>query len=278
MFGSILLAITQIREKLNNVVTHHGTVRIEDHYLSTASDSIEFHSAHARIGSSQSIGSTSFTILSNAAVSQPSTGQGMNVVSTSASDTSNGTGVQQITIDYFTAPSGTTGWLKKSEVVTLNGVTPVPTVNTDIYRIDRVHTNRVGTNGTPLGTITVKDLTNTILFAQMDIGNNIFERGIFYIPKGYQCVLTDMMIGISSNGGCVFRIFATEEDANGNTVTIGQLSIEMNGPATIDRSFNLPLVVSNPNSKNKAIGIAAIALSGTQSATGTIRFMLQPIE
>jgi len=277
MFGSILLVLTQIREKVLTVITHHGTVTVEDHYFSAATGAMDGHTVGARIGSSTGITGTAFAIISNAVVSQPAAGQGMNVVSTDANDTAAGTGVQQITIEYFTIPSGTTGWLKKSEVVTLNGKTPVATVNTDIYRIDRVHTNRVGSNGTPVGTITLKDLTNTTLFAQMDIGVNIFERGIFYVPKGYQCILTDMMIGISSNGGCVFRIFATEEDANGNTVTIGQLSIRMNGPGTIDRSFNTPLIVSNPNSKNMAIGIAASAITGTQSATGTIRFMVQPI-
>jgi hypothetical protein len=277
MLSNIFNKLNKFYSIVSSVITQHRTIKIEDHYYTVGVGDAFQHTPGSIIGSSASITTTAFVILSNAAVSQPSTGQGMNVVSTSASDTSNGTGVQQITIEYFTVPSGTTGWIKKSEVVTLNGVTPVPTVAVDIYRINRVHTNRVGTNGTAVGTITVKDLTNTTLFAQIDIGNNVFERAIHYVTKGEMAVLSDTMVGVSSNGGVIFRWFKTEEDANGNTVTVGQLSIEMNGPSALDRSFNLPLVVSNPNGKNISIGLAVKARTGTQSSTGTLRFHDAPV-
>lgn len=268
----------ELFELLRDVKTHHSSLKVEDHYYSTATGQIENHSTSSRIGSSASITSTAFVILANATVVQPAAAAAVHVVSTSDADASAGTGVQQITIDYFTAPSGTVGWLKKSEIVTMNGKTPVTTSNTDIYRIDRIHSSRVGSGGFAAGTITVKDTTDASLYAQIDVGNNIFERAIFYIPKGYQVVLSDMMMGVSSNGGVIFRLFGTEEDDSGNTVTVGQLSIEMNGPSAVDRSFNLPLVISNMNSKNKSIGIAVKSRTGTQTATATIRFHYQPID
>jgi len=259
--------------RIANVITDHNMIGIESHYVLAAEGSLANHIPGSRIGSSSTITTGAFVILANATVIQPTVGQAMNVVSTSASDSSAGTGVQQITIDYFTTPAS--GWIKKSIIVTLDGTTPVTTAEADIYRIDRVHSNRVGSGGFAVGTITIKDTTNTLLFSQIDVGNNVFERAIHYIPNGYQCVLSDMMVGISSGGGVIFRVFTTEEDASGNTVTIGQLSIEMNGPATIDRSFNLPVVISNLNGKNKSIGIAVKSRTGTQTATGTIRFMDQ---
>lgn len=260
---------------LDSLISDHNSLKIEDHYSIVAEGELANHTAGARVGSSAAITSTAFVILANASVVQPASGQAMHVVSTSAADDSAGTGVQQITIDYFTTPAA--GWEKKSEVVTMDGTTPVTTTATDIYRIDRVHSNRVGTGVFAAGTITIKDTTDALLYAQIDVGNNIFERAIHYVRNGYRCILSDTMAGVSSNGGVIFRWFKTEEDANGNTATIGQLSIEMNGPATVDRSFKLPLVVENPNGKNISLGIAVKSRTGTQTATGTIRFHDSPI-
>lgn len=262
---------------LSSAKTDHGLIGIEDHYSLTANGKITNHIPGSRIAINSSITATGFVILASNILSQPTIGQRMNVVSSSINDSSVGTGAQQITIDYFTIPSGTTGWEKKQEIVTLNGITTVKTVNSDIYRIDRVYVNRVGSNGLSVGNITIKDTTDTLLFSQIDIGENIMLRAIHYVPKLYKCVLSDMMMSAVTNGSIIFRLFITEENTSGNTVTIGQLSIQLNGPDSIDRTFGLPIVVSNPNAKNISLGIAVKSGSGTQTGSATIRFHDHPI-
>jgi len=252
--------------------TDEGLFAFEDHYSLAAAGELSNHIPGSRIALNASITSTAFVILSSSTFSQPTVGQSMNIVSSSANDSESGTGAQQITIDYFTIPSGTTGWNKKQEVITLNGTTIVQTINNDIYRIDRVRVNRLGSNGLSVGAITIKDTTNTLLFGQIDIGENIMLRTVHYVPKLYSCVLSDMMMSAVTNGSIIFRVFITEEDSNGNTATVGQLNIQLNGPDSIDRSFTLPVVVSNPNAKNISVGIAVKSGSGTQTGSATMRF------
>src|SRR5512135_2461251 len=76
----------------------------------------------------------------------PTTPQQMQVVSSSANDTAAGTGVQSVYIHYLD-----TNYADRFEIVTLNGVTPVNTVATNILRINGVHSQTVGTGGVAAG-------------------------------------------------------------------------------------------------------------------------------
>lgn len=71
------------------------------------------------------------------------------IVSSDANDTSAGLGARQITIYYI--PLG--GGPLKTEVITLNGVTPVNTVNTDICYIEKMEVTSWGLIAYNVGTI-----------------------------------------------------------------------------------------------------------------------------
>ena len=62
----------------------------------------------------------------------------MKLASTSANDTAAGTGIRKVRIHYLDADH-----VPHEEVVTLNGLTAVNTVATDIYRINRLHADEV---------------------------------------------------------------------------------------------------------------------------------------
>jgi hypothetical protein len=89
----------------------------------------------------------------------PVAAQQMAVSSSSASDTSNGTGAQQVHIHYLDG-----NYAEQIEVVTLNGTTPVNTIATNILRINAFHLWRAGSSGTSAGNISIKNIAATVTY------------------------------------------------------------------------------------------------------------------
>lgn len=194
---------------------------------------------------------------------QPPSGVQMEVVSTSTDDTLLGSGAQKVEIEYFTE----TPWAKLTEVIEMDGTTAVDTAATNIYRINQVEVVK----GHPAaGTITVKSTDASILYAQIDQYETFFERCVQYIETGYQAVVTDIIIGCSTNGGVKWRLFVSDEDEDtGDVVTRGKLSVTI-ADDTLPHPMKLPFRVSNPNGKRIAIGLAVQGPVAVQKGTGTI--------
>ena len=216
------------------------------------------------IGSNNAIGTGPFVILSNCVAVQPSDGVQMEVVSTSTDDTLAGSGAQKVKIEYFTK----TPWEKHTEVVEMDGTTPVNTVATDIYRINKLYVVK----GHPAaGTITLKSTDAVTLYAQIDQYAAFFERAICYIETGYQAIITDVILGCSTNGGVKWRVFKSEEDADtGDVVTRGRLSVSV-ADAAMHIPLKIPVKVSNPEGKRIAVGLAVQGKVANQEGIGTMR-------
>ena len=223
-------------------------------------------------GSNGTITTNIFSILSNAVVTQPSVNTWMKFVSTSAQDGVGGTGILQVTIKYFTS-----AWVNKTEIITMNGTTPVNMVNQDVYRINEIYANKVGTAGVAVGTITLVDQTTGLIkYAQIDPTVTFFERAVHYVATGKVCVITSALIGSSTTGGVIFRIFSTDEDGSGNRVTRSRYSTEL---AMVTQFIPLKNViqVANPNGVNISIGLAVKGMASNQSCTGTLQFYEEDI-
>lgn len=115
----------------------------------------------------------------------PAAAQQMQVVSTSASDAAAGTGVQTVIIHYLD-----NSYNPQEEVVTLNGVTPVNTVATNILRINGLHAKTVGAGGASAGNISLTNIGATITYGYIVAGNNTARQAIFTIPAGMNGYLT----------------------------------------------------------------------------------------
>ena len=237
-------------------------IHTEDHLTSISEGDI-YHT-DVCVGASNSIGTGPFVILSNCVAVQPSAGVQMEAVSTSTDDTLLGSGAQKLKLDYYTESP----WERKTEVVEMDGTTPVNTVATDIYRLNKVTVLK----GNPaVGTITLKSTDAVTLYAQIDQYKTFFERAAFYVETGYQAIVTDIIIGCSTNGGVTWRLFKSDEDADtGDVVTRGRLSVRVADDA-FPIPLNVPVKISNPNGKRIAIGLAVQGKVANQEGIGTVR-------
>ena len=100
------------------------------------------------------------------------------ISSTSANDTSVGTGLR--TVDIFGLDAN---WKEQSETVTLNGTTVVNPVN-DYLRIYRVKGRTVGSGGVNAGAINVTDGSNTL--GQIPAGAGQSKQAVFTIADDYK--------------------------------------------------------------------------------------------
>jgi hypothetical protein len=85
-----------------------------------------------------------------------------------------------------------------SELLVLNGATPVTTVKSYL-RINQMQV-AVGSATNPAGVVYLKDLTDTITYAQISAGAGRTQMGIYTVPAGYTFYLQRVNIYTSLNG------------------------------------------------------------------------------
>jgi len=100
---------------------------------------------------------------------------------------------------------------EQTEIVTLNGITPVNTVATNIWRVNQFHTKTADItttgNGEAAGDITLKNVAGTITYAQITAGGNHSRHGFFTIPAGMDGNITSATISVG--GTTVGRFLRT---------------------------------------------------------------------
>lgn len=232
----------------------------------------------SKIGFNTNIGTGNFTILANASVVNP-TGEQTNVVSTSINDSSAGTGIQKVKITYFNS-----NWELNEEIITMNGTTSVTTTAKDIFRVESFEAFQVGAGLFAAGTITLKSLAGTKLFAQIDPTFTKFMRSLHFVSPGNVAYMTDIIANCPSSSGVVFLIFVTKDNSSigGNLVLdpdiafilatdvifIPPLSIPTQSP------LNFPIVCDAKNSTvGLQIGIAVKGLAASQIGIASFHYI-----
>ena len=104
-----------------------------------------------------------------------------------------------------------------SENIKLNGTTTVTTVKS-YFRINSMAV----TSGAPTGNITLKDTTDTTLYAEILAGNGRTLMGIYTVPAGYTFYLSRIDINTSLNANPAgYATYQNYQTTNGvSTVTI----------------------------------------------------------
>lgn len=168
----------------------------------------------------------------------PTTNRIHAIVSTSANDTSAGTGARTVKV-YGVTTAGLA-----NEVVTLNGVTPVNTVNSylDIYIM---YVNTAGSGATNVGAITATAATDaTVTIIIQANGLNTSRKSIRLIPTGFRGLLFDWSCAMQQNTASSFASMALQTmQPSGVFITRSFMFLNNTGDSSAYLEFKVPLVI-----------------------------------
>jgi len=168
----------------------------------------------------------------------PTTYRIHNIVSASANDTAAGTGARTVHVFGVTANG------LENEVISMNGVTPVPTTKSykDIYEL---HIDTCGAGNTNAGIITATAVTDATVTASIQVdGLNTSRKAIRYIPTGYTGYLYDWNAGMehATAGNSAGVYLQTKYDGEA-WLSRGYHSLSNSGASYEIEHFKTPLVL-----------------------------------
>lgn len=184
---------------------------------------------------------------------QPTSAGTVAIVSSSAADTSAGTGARTLTVNGLNG-----SYVDTTETVTLNGTTPVNTVNS-YFIIHRMIVATAGSGDTNAGTITTtSNGGGTPVMASIQIGEGQTQFCIYQIPSGYTGYLKKYQGGITTGTALDLKLYA--KPFGGVFNLKGNLPLQSGGSSFDVREYSTPLKFSA-----KTI----VKLRGTATANNT---------
>lgn len=257
---------------IEDIGSHHKHLKVLDYLQSIGhgtTSNAEGISPQCAVGKKTGIGTGAYTLLEAYDFIQPTANTQMYLQSTDAQDAAAGTGIQEVTIEYFPLAWGA----KKTVKVIPTGAVQVTISVADIYRIHKVY----GNSGNPAqGDITITNQAETILYGQIDEYDTFMRRCIFYVAENEKVTVTQAILGSTTSGGTNVVMFATEEDEDGDLITRGCSTIEVaNSTAVVD--FAPWKTISNPNNVKKSVGLAVNGNLAAQKCTGTLKGFTEAI-
>lgn len=128
----------------------------------------------------------------------------LELVSTTANDTSAGTGARTVRIDGLDI-----NYVEVSQTITLNGTTPVA-VPTQLFRINSMIVLSAGSLETNDGTINLQDAGAGTIRSIIPLGVGITRQSVFTVPAGNTLQIISELFGINRPAGVGrFATFAT---------------------------------------------------------------------
>lgn len=231
----------------------------------------------SKIGFNNSLPTVNFNFLSNVDVSNP-VGEQVQVQSASANDTLAGTGIQKVLITYFD-----TDWTLKTEVVNMNGTTPVLTVAINILRIEDFEAFQVGSGLFAAGNITSTNVGATNTFAQIDTGQTRFMRALHFVAPGKIAIMTDLTVSVPTSSGVFFIIVITKDNTpsggnlvlfpeNGFVVASHTLTVPLSAQILIPGTFPI-LCDAKTSTVGLQMGITVRGLATAQIAMASFHYL-----
>lgn len=153
---------------------------------------------------------TTIVAIRGTTYTEPASAMQLEVVSSSANDSSAGTGARTIRLTYFDGSMN--GPL--TEDITMNGTTAVATAATDIQFIEKMETLTIGSNGTNVGTISLREVDDSPVYASIAASDGITFIGHHYVAVGRRCCITRIMSGTQGASSSVFLRYSTPLTAN----------------------------------------------------------------
>lgn len=170
------------------------------------------------------------------------------IISASASDAAAGTGARTVTITYLDSTCAG----PFTEVVTLNGITAVNTVATNICFIEKIQVTTVGSNASNVGIISLKAATaggGATIWTIAAADNQTFGAH-HYIPTGKTCNITGVSSGHNGTtvgSGALFVLKSLPIGvANAVEVQVTDFIRLYGQSSTFSRAYTSPVKVTGP--------------------------------
>jgi len=254
-------------------ITQKG--KFEPFELQVSRGQIYGHQHYFRFGWANAVGTTPQTIASfitaGATYTYPTTATVMKVSSSSANDTSAGTGARTFLVAGLDA-----NYNQISEVITLNGQTAVNTTNSYL-RINYSEVLTVGSGAAQAGDIYVGTGTVTsgvpaTIYWRSDSSYNNWGFAGYTVPAGYTAYITSYTVttqattaNLAVSAGLIEREYQT-----GTVFPEIQSTMRLVAGGSFERRFDYPLVIEEKND----VELRAWAPSGTVNVTGEFQFVL----
>ena len=159
-------------------------------------------------------------------------------------------------------------YLQISETLTLSGATAVPTVN-KYFRINSMFVTS-GSASNPSGAVTLKDVTNTTTYAQINAGIGRTQMAIYTVPAGYTLYLSRVNAYTSFNGN------------NANYVTYRNQSVSSSGVVSVTQQspftqfYEAQRVMPRPFTEKTDLQIQFSTSTGTAAISVAVEcFLIQ---
>lgn len=251
--------------------------------LQVARGQIYGHTSRFRFGWANTIGTTPQTITTAVTAGNvyvyPTTASVMKVSSSSANDTSAGTGARTILVVGLDA-----NYNSQSETVTLSGQTAVNTANSYL-RITYTELLSTGSGNAQAGTIYIGTGTVTAgvpatIYWQSEVTYNNFSFAGFTVPAGYTAYITSYTItsqsttaNINVSLGLVVYEYGQGASATAQGYAEYQSTARLSSNGNFDRHFDYPFAVAEKND----VELRAWASTGSAvNVTGEIQYVLIP--
>ena len=135
----------------------------------------------------------------------PDVGEQMTIVSTNVNDTLLGSGVRKVEIHYLDGDG-----LEQEETIELDGTNPVNTVATDISFVNDFEAVDWGSNGLPLGDITIYKIGfPATVYDILKAGANKSLTSIFKVPVNKQLIIIGYIPTQTGNQDTSIRLRGT---------------------------------------------------------------------
>lgn len=135
-------------------------------------------------------------------------GDAMEVVSSNAADNSTGTGIRTLMVHFLDASGNS-----QVEIVTMNGTTPVPLVQTNVRFVQVIHAMTVGSNAVAEGVIDLRKVGSpTTIYSMIDLGGNLSLVPHRMVPLGKILVVTSWHCTESKGKRVAYRLRTTSQE------------------------------------------------------------------
>lgn len=200
-------------------------------------------------------------------VPHPTTASVLKVSSTSANDTSSGTGARTVTLVGLDGD-----YNQLSETVTLNGQTAVNTTNSYLY-VNQLYVTAVGSGGANAGDINVGTGTVTlgvpaVLYDMISVGYNNRTTGHYCVPAGYTgYMLQGLFSAGQASGSTAVTGFLKQHGPDG-ILRVGAVTTVNNSAA--DFLFEIPYVIP----EKSCVGAVAIGAASNNAVSSYFNILL----